>query len=125
MEKMVLIWSLLWNFGPYFPKIESQTANLFKSSINIDFSLGVTIGVLYLSILPLWQFYDRFNISLQTKPNVISCWNGAVKFLEFWSLFSKIESGMGYGVLRLVLGPYLWSLLGPFFVKIWSLFRSL
>jgi hypothetical protein len=86
-------------------------ANLIKSSIYIDFSLGVTIGMLYLSILPLWQSYDRFNISLQTKPNLIAGWNGAVNFGPY---FQKIESQMGYGVK---VGP--WSL---FLVLIRSFF---
>ena len=52
MKKMVLIWSLLWNFGPFFQKIEARTVNLIKSSLNIDFSLGMAICRLYLSFLP-------------------------------------------------------------------------
>jgi hypothetical protein len=53
MKKMVLIRSLLLNVGPYFQKNESQMVNLVKSSIYIDFSLGVTSGLLYLSNLQM------------------------------------------------------------------------
>ena len=53
---MVLIRSLLWNVGLFFQKIEAQTLNLPAISI--------------ISAIDLWQSYNRFNISLQTKPNL-------------------------------------------------------
>ena len=51
MKKIVRFWSLLWNFGPYLKKKLSRTVNFIKSSI--DFSLGVSIDLLYQSILQM------------------------------------------------------------------------
>jgi hypothetical protein len=54
---VVLIWSLLWNCGHFFQKIEAQTINLPAISIISTIDLGCGNPMIGL-------------ISLQTEPNL-------------------------------------------------------